>query len=387
MKCLTYKTTFHLSVIGAGVLLGFSCCFMTRLVPVSPIYFSFLLAYFVLFLIQRWRSPDDTSYLLYSAHVLYGLYFLFNALINETKMHDALVLFFFSCYYIFADILLYQINGAKKLKTVITAYYTLNGIYFLAELVYRVVNAQTSDEDVPAWIKANPIYIFYQFKENTFNGDSNTTAVFLIVVFALSFFHCKKGMISPLYPVVFFVFTILTFSRAAWVAAVSFLCFYYLFYRAHILIKLLSVFAAVCLIYIVFTIFSADGSFLSKIDIFDKTGRYLGRVDLFHFIFGVGANNSNAILGRYAHNLYSLLIIEYGFAGLLLCVIVFMCVAIDSGRNAWYLFLPYLVIALSYTTFYVPFLYCAFCLMKHTGRLGGHITKGYAGGQPVCIFH
>jgi hypothetical protein len=367
---IIYKQEMDISVISTGILTGFSCFFMTNIVSISPIYFFCLFALYVFLLMMRWVSVPYESRICYFLYILYALYFPINACINQTRMHDALIMFFFSLYYIFTDLLLYQISTKKNIISTLKIYYIINIIYFIGDLCYRVYGGSViQNTEIPTWIEANPIYKFYLYKTNSFAGDSNTIGVFALTVFSIAFFHYKHKIITFRYPFLLFIILILSFCRAAWVAAILFLMFYYLFYKANAFIKLFFIVVILFFGFIVFIVFQNDGSFLSKLDIFNKTFIYLRNLDLVPFIIGNGANTSSSILGLYAHNLFSILIIEYGLLGLVLCFFVFLFMAIDCKQYSFFILLPYLIVSLSYTPIFFPYLYSAICLVKHTNRI------------------
>jgi O-antigen ligase len=372
-----HRKTYSLSEFSAGILIGFSCFLMTSVMPISPIYFAFLISVFLFLLKMRWINVPDDTVILYTPHILLAFYYTFNALINQIDMHLGNVMSFFALYYIFSDIFLYQINEKEKFKSVLKKYYAFNFIYFVIDFSYRIYGAISGKVTIPWLEHANPIYVFYIFKMHGVYGDSNEIGVIAVVVFSVAYFQYKYKIITIKYLVISFIFIILTFSRAAWVAAVFLVIFYNFFYKINITKKTFAISLLLLFFFIIYKVFINDGGFKARIEIFIKTLEFLKKPGFPEFIIGFGANRSVLVFDRYAHNIYSILIVEYGIIGFFLFSLVILSMILDCKRNVFYVLLSYLVVAASFTPVNLPFLYCGISIIKHTNRIFNISFKAY----------
>jgi hypothetical protein len=121
-----HNKIYFLSELSAGILIGFSCFLMTSVMPISPIYFAFLLAAYLFLLKMRWVNIPNESIFIYTPHILLAFYYTLNAFINRIDMHIGTVMSFFALYYIFSDIFLYQITKKEIFKSVVKKYYLIN---------------------------------------------------------------------------------------------------------------------------------------------------------------------------------------------------------------------------------------------------------------------
>jgi O-antigen ligase len=354
---------------------------MTSVMPISPIYFAFLLSSYLFFLKMRWMNIPNESVVLYTPHILLAFYYTFNAFINQIDMHLGNVMSFFTLYYIFSDIFLYQITEKETFKLVLKRYYMINFVYFIIDLCYRIYGVINGRVTIPWLEHANPIYIFYALKMHGVYGDSNEIGVIALVVFSVAYFQYKYKIVTIKYLIISFIFIILTFSRGAWVASVFLIIFYNFFYKLNIIKKILTISLIFLFFFAIFKIFTNDTGFKVRIEIFLKTFDFLKKLVFPEFIIGLGANRSSLIFGRYAHNIYSILIVEYGLIGFFLFFLVVLSMILDCKRNIFYVLLPYLVVAASFTPINIPFLYCGISIVKHTNRIFNISFKAYQNKQ------
>jgi hypothetical protein len=214
-------------------------------------------------------------------------------------------------------------------------------------------------------------------------GDSNEIGVIAVVVFSTAYFHYKYRMVAVKYVIISFFFVIFTFSRAAWVASIFLVLFYNFFYKLNVIKKTFTIALILMFFFIIFRIFINDSSFKTKIDIYLKTLEFLANPVFPDFITGLGANRSSMVFGRYAHTIYSLLIVEYGMVGFSLFSLVILSMIIDCKRNIFYVLLPYFVVAASFTPINIPFLYCGISIIKHTNRMFNISFKAYQNNQTI----
>lgn len=360
-----YKTSF--SQLSVFFLLSFCCYFMTAIMSISPIYFSTFIGIIFLFLQLYYKNIPYASIFVYGSCIFYSLWYLIDCIILDTKIHQALVSSFFALYYIFIDIALYQINDKKKINKLIKFSYFIFLTYYLFDLALRYRTMQTLE--VPEWMKVNPILKFYLLKQGGFTGDSNTMGVFCTVFFSVTFFSFLNKIFTKKYVILAFILTVFTCSRAAIVSCLALLLFWYFFYITKTSTKCLLLILGIILISAVFIIFLKDASFLTKLDIFQKTIEYIKKCDISTFLVGLGPNNSKLALGRYAHNIWSIMLIEYGFVGLVLFFSMMLLLMASTGKYFFIVAIPYFLISLSFTPIFLQFLFCGFSIVKHISRI------------------
>lgn len=274
---------------------------------------------------------------------------------------------FFSLFYIFADIVAYQVDNKKSLRHFVKLYFYFFVAYYIVDFYLRYQTAKTAE--VPEWIKQNPFFMFYMFKDGGLNGDSNTMGVFCCIVFAVMYYLRKLRIVPKTYVVFSFAMSILSFSRASLVSCIAVVLFDKFFLSAKPFVKFTMIFFAIAGIFFAFNIFLNDTSFLTKLDIFEKTYKYALLCDMHEFLFGIGPNNSTQVLGLYAHNIWSITFIEYGFLQVIFFVIMMSLIFVDVGKQAVYVYVTFFLVSLSYTTIFLQFLFVALVLLKHTKRL------------------
>lgn len=362
---ITKKTSFIR--IAIFFIICFSFYWATNVMPISPIYFTTLLGFITfLFALKYKRIPND-SFLVYGACICYSLWFLFLCLICERNLHEAFVTMFFSLFYIFADIAMYQVDDKKSLKHFVKLYFYLFVAYYIVDFYLRCKTAKTAE--VPGWIKSNPLFMFYMFKNGGLNGDSNTMGVFCCIVFAVMYYLKKLRIAPKAYAVFSFAMSILSFSRASMVSCIALILADKFFLSAKPFTKFTMILLAIAGSLFAFNLFLGDASFLTKLDIFEKTYKYALNCNMHEFLFGVGPNNSTQVLGLYAHNIWSITFIEYGFLQVIFFVVMMVLIFVDVGKQAIYVYATFFLVSLSYTTIFLQFLFVGLVLLKHTKRL------------------
>lgn len=364
---LFYKYKFSYSELACFFLAAFCCYFMTSIMSISPIYGTTLTGLFLLLLQNYYKKIDAMESFVYGTCILYALWYLFDCLILSTDLHPALVSFFFALYYIFADFALSQIHNREKMRNLIKLYFLFFAMYYVIDLILRLKTSQTLD--VPEWMEANPILKFYLLKFGGLTGDSNTLGTFCVANFSVIFFSYLKGIIQKKYLIVSFFMAILSCSRASILSCLAILLFWYLLYKARLVIKVIMLSVGILLCLFAFMLFLNDGSFLTKLEIFTKTYNFLQECDICTFLFGLGPNNSIKAIGLYAHNIWSIMLLEYGFIGFVLFFLMIIFIFFDVGKYYFIVAIPYFLVSLSFTPIFLQFLFVSFAFVKHINRI------------------
>lgn len=360
----------------ALLIVVFSSSFLTKLLPLSPIYLTTIVSFFATVYIAKNEKTLPNRRVLYYIVFVFSLYLMLNLLFTNSgvvkDVKDLYVLAFFTLYFIIVDISLTNVNR-NELKKILFVYFSFNFLFLLFELIMRIKNAMSYE--IPTWIIANPNYFFYMLKPNSIIFlDSNGTAVILLSVLSVLTYiiwdnpkyRCVKTWIFlPL----FFILLIGTFSRAS-IMAYLVLLFYTVFVHKKPLVFRLIMFGCllICIAFAFYWI-ANDFSFLSKFQIFAETFEYVKQLDVRTFLFGTGINTSTEHLSIYAHNFISIYLIEFGFIGLLLYVLMFGVIIMNTSKNHIYITIPYFIASLSFTPIIIPYIFCSYSLLYHLGRL------------------
>jgi hypothetical protein len=241
-----------------------------------------------------------------------------------------------------------------------------------ADLIYRIIGSR----NFIGRGYTNSIYIFYIFKlTSLLHKDSNGSGVIILSILSVLVFLCYECKIDRFYKnayVVFLILHISTFARASIISHIILLLYFYLFSKRNIYFKCIIIFVvgiAIVNILIIFDIFPSikDGSFISKIYIYNQTLVYLHNANVFQILFGNGNASSIDILGGIGgHNFISTLWIESGLISLILYILMFISMAIDVKSGWSIVVLPFFITSLSYTPLTTPYIFIALLLIKHT---------------------
>lgn len=341
------------------ILIIFSGFYVTKLLPISPFYLGFVLSVGLLILslcifpMKPFISLSKDDILISFIILFYVFHIIFNSLVNGVSIKYPLFmalspLFFFAGYAV-----KYVSKNTLKVSFSVLKYLSL--VLFLFDCIYRLKHPMIREH---GW-GAGPIAFIYAFKLNgiIFN-DTNSTSFLLtsLLCFFLYLRDNKLIKLSFLEIIFFFVLLVFTFSRAAIIGFLFFVFVVYFFNRLKIALKFFTIFIFIYFAIYIFMILVADESFRSKLMIFEETLRYIKESGIRDFLFGVGYENSKKVLDIYAHNYISVHLIEFGFIGLCIFVIMFLFLFIKCS-NAMFLLLPYCVIGLSFTPTYLPYFY------------------------------
>lgn len=372
-----YKNIFFYksNSVASMLLIVFSCAFITKLVPLSPIYLTTMASLFLLTYAAKGIVTLRNRRVVYFFVLLFSIYLMLNLLLTNTGVikdtKDLYVLIFFTQYFVFVDISLSKLKHVD-FKKVLLFYFVFNLLFLFFELYMRIKAGM--EADIPTWILANPNYIFYLFKENSIIFlDSNATATIVLSIIAIITYLWRD--VSKMFPVLSKVFLVLytvlllgTFSRAAIAGYLVLVLYLILVYKRSVIIKfIMSILLFLLSVYTVIALLS-DFSFLSKFQIFSETYFYLKSLDLITFLFGTGINSSSEHLSYYAHNVISIYLIEFGFVGFILFIIMFVVIAKSTSKNHFYMTIPYFIAALSFTPIIIPYVFCTYSLLYHIKR-------------------
>lgn len=208
----------------------------------------------------------------------------------------------------------------------------------------------------------------YKFHSFMFLDTNFAGLVLLVVVFFIKYlirFHDIKSI--KIYYFIAVVLLFLTVSRAAILAYIFgeliFMNISPTKYLKQIRIRLILL--AIIGSIVGTTLFlwlSEDPSFKSKLYIFEVAESVYDDLGMIKYI-GAGYNNSEEVLGIYAHNAIFLYLIDAGILGLLLKTVFLLYIMIKSKWHALSIFLPFFIAAQSAVGYGVHYLYVIMALV------------------------
>jgi hypothetical protein len=354
-------------------LFAFSGAFLANITIFSPIYFSFIGGMLLLVVYFSFRgkvSCDIEATIVIFIDILVVVYYFIQMILTNSFVHlKDYTIHAFSILYLIFIIIFSRIISRDELINIIKKYMVISNIFLLLDIVWRFYRRDMA---------YTGIFAFYNYK---FNGimfmDSNFSGFFALINFSFLLYLRDYKIIFFSRKRIFFQFLLIVFnlSRAAIIASLI-LCFYLLFKKQKIAMKIFIMFVFVVFINIFLVLIISDPSFQTKIDIFTKTIEYLRNASVRQLVFGNGLTSSIIFLGRSAHNYISLLIIEMGFVALLLILLLFFCIYFSTRKVFIYILIPYLSAGLSMAPGVIPYFY-AIAGMMHIFQKNGYRIGNY----------
>lgn len=287
----------------ALIFISTSCFLYTSKIMISPIYifFSVFIALLFIYISFSEQFHVDGNFIFGVAGFFYSL-LIFNNVTDFGTFANLIMcmLLFLSFPVLFNRTVM---NNDYLLLILVGLVFCL----YVFESIYRISHPEINEAMLA---NADESLLFYQYKFNSIMFfDSNFVGLSLISFIAFIDIVYTNTKLKFFLVSLAVVLLILTLSRAAYIA----IAFYFPLKYFRLKIKI----AAVVFILIIglyfFNGILSDGSFLSKLKILDYFFDYLRSVDLLAFLFGSGIGSSLDVLGIGSHNLFVLMIVEYGF--------------------------------------------------------------------------
>lgn len=332
--------------------------FLTEIMPLSPFHIAFVLAS-LLMTFFIFKNPD-ASLITYSKKdkgliisvlllaVQSFLHILFpNPNVKNLSVTTSIMMVVNYFCYLFA----FTLRRIPRITIRTTFYFLkyLTVIILLIEVVYRFTHL----------VIKSASFNFYEYKFGSIMyGDTNYVGI--VIAFFIGFMCYLKDRkilhISKFEILLYFILCILTFSRAAIFGTLGVFVYFYAFKKFPLTLRFLSILSLIILVPILFIFLIADGSFLTKIQIYIETWQYILDIDIWHFFYGNGLESSTLFLSRYGHTLLTLYIIEEGVVGLVL-LLVFLLMNVIGTEYTLYLIIPFILMGFSYMANIVPYFY------------------------------
>lgn len=344
-------------------IIPFSGFYITKL-PLSPIYLFILIGIYLSFILIFVSNKIKLSKEVALACALFFYFLIFQQIFSIPNI-SAYVNFSFSIVvFIISHIILNKtnsnaiINISEKLIFFSIPLLIYEAYYRITNPVFFVDFAEKGREDLA----------FYYFKINSIMyQDSNFVGLFILSLFFfllyLKQFTYKKYYLS------FSILTILLFTTISRASIFSFIVFSLLYifrqkiYKYRKLVFTVSIVLIVVLFPILLEYKTIDDSFSTKFGIFDKTIEYVSNANFINLLFGVGFGNAVEVLDIGAHNFFVTYLVESGFIGLILIVILWIYILVKTKFKAGIVMFPFLLNGMSVASGAIPYLYVMFAVI------------------------
>lgn len=356
-------------------IIPFSGFYITKL-SLSPVYVFTLFGIF-LSIIQIFKSCKiRLSKVTFLAFVLLIYFSLFQHFFSTPNISAYINFNFSIVVFIFSYLVLNQ-NHTNKITKVSEKLIFFSLPLLIFEAYYRLSNpvffvdfAEKGREDL----------FFYYFKINSIMyQDSNFVGLFILSLFF--FLLYIKQFTFKKYYLSFAMLTILLLTTISRASILTMFLFVILYFNKKIIYKY-RIFVFIFLIILAFTLFpilleyrTIDDSFSTKFGIFDATIEYISNASVINLLFGVGFGNAVAVLNVGAHNFFVTYIVESGFIGLVLIVILWTYILLKTKFKAGIVMLPFLFNGISLASGAIPYLYAIFAVILILEKRRNEIAK------------
>lgn len=355
--------------------LVFSGAYLTRVLPLSPVYFTTVIG-FVFMLLFKAQDPNARFINIINAFILvYIAYLVPSQLANGADIHTFLnvlvsLFMFIMLIYLGQDMTKEDIGKSSHW------FVKFSLVLLCVESCWRLTH--------PQWVLENGQIIaeedisIYPFKISSIMfQDSNFVGTYT----ATMFFFCnyligisKKRI--RIYKTIFAILSVLTMSRAAMIGIVFVVFVRWLsnMYKKNVALLLLFGIPLVIsvLVYII-TLVATDDSFMSKFFIIEQAANFFTHASFNEQLFGVGFANAKYVLGIGSHNLLVTYLVDSGIIGLLFMLGIPIIYLWANRGNGWDIVLAFFFIGMSLAGHGVPFYYAQLAvvyLLSHKMIIG-----------------
>lgn len=348
--------------------------YLTKVTPVSPVYFAFVICFLVslpLTIISREKFISYSPVLFYLLlSIVYSYVFFTSPIQNSLNfyisiMSPIIVFFFFK-------------NSRVNVYSLLCIFF-IYAILFNLDGVWRILNPKLDGLNVD---KLESMGVGFQiYKMNSFMYiDSNFVGVqnlFMLSAFVYIFkdlqLNVKLKFFYAIVLISLFVSLVITFSRAAYLGCAVLLLMYIMdwFKRFRFIVFLIMPLIVFITYFFFEGNFSDDVSYNSKFEILNLSFDYLIHADLFDLLLGVGIGNAVDYIGIGAHNIIVTYLIETGLFGFSLFVAINVMFFRWLRWGYFFICIPFLLASLSLGSTAIPyfFTFVTFCKLMKDGSI------------------
>lgn len=355
---------FKYKKIAAFLLVIFSGFYLTSIMTVSPIYFTFIMAVIVLFT-GVFMQYTTKIHLFTIPVVLYIIYLLISQ-VFKGPMPNTFINVLFSLVY-----LIFVLNATASLckSDIIKAskYFILFSIILLSiEALWRFSHPVFIVEGTGKDYRDTEDLVFYAYKLSSIMfQDSNFVATYSLSVFFLCLNLIREKILTSKLPLIIIgVLIFLTLSRSAIITIpLAYVLLDVILKRKSFKLRFLFI-----IMFLFFTVYiyiklATDISFQTKFTILNLTFEHLSNSTFLDVITGVGYGNSVHYLGIGAHNLFITHFIESGVIGFLFFILVSVMFVRPSNKKSLYITVPFFISGFSLSGHAISYYYTCLVLV------------------------
>ena len=387
-RLLSKKCKFSLSIeyICAFLVVVFCNCWYKALKPAPLYYFLIISLLGIPYVLYKYKKIN-VSYTQILSLICF-IYFLVTSVLIHYKTDIGMSSHSTVCFiFYFMSIFFMKYLTKDKVLNITKCLCIVSFLYISLETFIRLFFPQNAAGDSIELSMDSP---YWMFKINSFMFvDSNFVALVLLVMVFLSFYmykHVTKDSFYKLMTIAFLILSILTVSRAAYIAIIiSFAIFCGIdFCKKHLIISkrkkritlkmLLFIFSSVISFFLFFYgmyLFLSDDSFMTKIQIIIDLWEYIQKVSLWNLLIGSGSNLGISIqyFGRFTHALIPSYIVWYGFVGTSLVMFLWFSIIRDTRFKSLIIMVPTLLIGIALTMSIIHVFYVALAIMTYFEKI------------------
>lgn len=341
----------------ADILLFCFSGYFINILPISPVYISYVLSVFILIEYCLTKRKIHINLITAIAIVLMIYIGVTQLVIMTNTNHSVINVLFSLSFIVFGMIGLETIEREKVINLAIK-FINLSIPLLVFEAAYRWMNPIVEENNILTG------RTYYQYKYNSIMfDDSNYVSIFLLSMFFLSTYlskYCNASLKKQ--KLILFVLTLATLSKAA---AASLLIFFVLFDLNISRMKkiLIIILAAIYGLSEYINLILWDGSLMGKLNIFISMIEYLKRASIVRILFGVGFGQTSKVIYLGGHNLFVTYIVESGVVGTILLVVLWIEFLRFTKYKVGIVMAPIFLAAMSLIGHAIPFVYCTFVII------------------------
>ncbi|MDA1777446.1 hypothetical protein PDL16_10050 [Bacillus cereus group sp. BY9-3LC] len=345
-----YRTSYIL-IVFSGFFLNF--------LPVSPIYLFFFLSLIGVFLYSLKNQELHFNHLTGLTLILLGYLIITQIMINEDKTNAIYNVIISLIYFILTFASIHKLETEKIIK-ISKSFINVSILLLIVEAIWRISHPWYP---TTLWYMTQVDSSFYKYKMNSIMyQDSNFVGIFIISLFFFCVYLKLNHAITLRWQMIVLASLCgLTFSRAAIITLVAFYILLGIRSKAMkgLMILLSMLFGFVFLINYI----DDDISFLSKLDIIDRTITFMKHASISEIAIGIGFGNAFKYLQIGAHNFIVTYLIESGVIGLFLLLLLWWKILRSTKFKAGIIMIPFLVSGMSLAGHAITYLYCIFAII------------------------
>ncbi len=344
------------------------CGFYTVKIGISPIYVTFSLSLFFIFISSIWgfrRVQEPFLIIIAASIILYAVLSLVIYWSFDYALPSAWVNLVFSLVYFVVTLFVLDNVSKDKVNLSIKLTIVFSIILLTIELAYRLLHPEQPED----WVGIREDIEWYMYKTASFMyPDSNSVGLFIscLIGFIIGI-PDEKPYSFRKYLIPLFLLLLGTLSRSSIFAAI--LAISYQFLNGSRFKSFLIIICSIFGIAISYSLIETDESFLSKFWIASLVLDYLHQADILQLMIGVGPGNAEKYLGVGAHLLPFILLIETGLVGTVLIVLLWISIWKKLHRHGTPIFIVLLVNGLSFSTFAIPWFYAMLATLIYCSRV------------------